>query len=41
MRDRMGRRLSRADQAEIERMNTENATEAARRQREQPGGPKR
>jgi hypothetical protein len=40
MRDRTGRTLSRADQAEIERMNTENA-KAARRRREQPGGPKR
>jgi hypothetical protein len=40
MRDRNGRELSRADQAEIERMNRENA-DAARQRREQTGGRKR
>jgi hypothetical protein len=37
----MGRRLSRADQNEIRRMNIENAAEAARRRREQTEGRKR
>lgn len=40
MRDRMGCTLSRADQAEIRRMNEENA-EAARQRREQTEGRKR
>lgn len=40
MKDRAGRTLSRAEQAEIRRMNEENA-EVARRRREQTGGRKR
>jgi hypothetical protein len=36
MRDRMGRELSRADRAEIERVNDENR-EAARRAAERKG----
>ncbi|BEL07798.1 hypothetical protein Q0Z83_059890 [Actinoplanes sichuanensis] len=37
MRDRMGRTLSRAEQDEIKRMNSENAAEAQRRAADRKG----